>query len=193
MAFFPRTFANEPASFGPLFRLLEDFESHHQGRQSPAQRIISPKFDVKELADKYELHGEFPGLEQSNISLEFTDPQTLTVRARQEHESHSGPEAPAIEDSKSSADSHQPTVEDENAESNSQTHVQKQQPASVQEATQPRAQYHVHERSVGEYYRQFSFPGRIDQDAVSASMKNGILSVIVPKAKKHEARKININ
>ncbi len=49
------------------------------------------------------------------------------------------------------------------------------------------------ERSVGEFSRSFSFPVRVDQDAVKASMKNGILSILVPKAKKHESRKIDIS
>jgi HSP20 family molecular chaperone IbpA len=32
----------------------------------------------------------------------------------------------------------------------------------------------------------------VDQDAVKASMKNGILSIVVPKAQNKGSRKINI-
>ncbi|KAI0012171.1 HSP20-like chaperone [Xylariaceae sp. FL0662B] len=53
--------------------------------------------------------------------------------------------------------------------------------------------YWVSERSVGEFSRTFQFPGRIEPDGVSASLNNGILSVTVPKAKKHESRRIAIN
>nr|AAV33735.1 30 kDa heat shock protein [Trichophyton rubrum] len=48
------------------------------------------------------------------------------------------------------------------------------------------------ERSVGEFNRVFKFPSRVDQDAVSASLKDGILSVNVPKAAPPTVKKINI-
>jgi HSP20 family protein len=35
----------------------------------------------------------------------------------------------------------------------------------------------------------FSFPQPVDQEHVKASMKNGILSLSVPKAKKEQAQK----
>ena len=57
---------------------------------------------------------------------------------------------------------------------------------------QPSFKYWISERSVGEFERRFSFPGRVDQDAVKASLKNGILSVVVPKIVAREARRIQI-
>ena len=57
---------------------------------------------------------------------------------------------------------------------------------------QPNFKYWISERSVGEFERRFSFPGRVDQDAVKASLKNGILSVVVPKIVRGEARRIVI-
>ena len=50
--------------------------------------------------------------------------------------------------------------------------------------------YWVSERSVGEFHRSFNFPGLIDQDGVTASLKNGVLNVVVPKAAKKEPRRI---
>jgi len=53
--------------------------------------------------------------------------------------------------------------------------------------------YWVQERMVGEFQRSFSFPHNIDQEAVKASLKNGILSVVVPKRNISDAkRKIQI-
>jgi HSP20 family molecular chaperone IbpA len=40
--------------------------------------------------------------------------------------------------------------------------------------------------------RTFKFPGRVNQDAVKASLKNGVLSVTVPKAPAVVAKKIAI-
>jgi len=52
--------------------------------------------------------------------------------------------------------------------------------------------YWVTERSIGEFTRMFSFPDRVDQDGVSANLKDGILTVVIPKSKKHETRRIAV-
>ena len=100
MSLFPRSFisAEPSSSFHPLFRLLDDFDqysnrdssdgSHHHGRRS--LKTFAPKFDVKELSDSYELHGELPGIEQKDVDIEFTDAQTLTVRGHTERSYSSG-------------------------------------------------------------------------------------------------------
>ena len=67
-----------------------------------------------------------------------------------------------------------------------------QQVESQKATAEPSFKYWVSERSVGEFERRFSFPGRVDQEAVKASLRNGILSVVVPKVVAKEARRINI-
>ena len=163
-------------------------------------KTFSPKFDVKELPDAYELHGELPGIEQKDVEIEFTDSQTLTIRGRVERSYTSGtPPSNLVEGIKSSGSiteggeqttSHKATVEDENEANKTSTSVATQEQKPEQ---QEQAKFWVSERSVGEFARSFSFPTRVDQDAVKASMKNGILSILVPKAKKHESRKIQIS
>jgi HSP20 family protein len=59
-----------------------------------------------------------------------------------------------------------------------------------QQADKPN--YWVSERSVGSFARSFSFPQRVDQEAVRASLKDGILSIVVPKAQAPANRRINI-
>jgi len=202
MSFFPRAFVGSDPSFTPLFRLLDDFDSYSRsstGNGHHHRKTFQPRFDVRELPDAYELHGELPGIEQKDIEIEFTDAQTLTIRGRTERSYTSGtPPSNLVEDTKSSGaiteggeqQSHKATVEDENEANKTSTSVatQEQKPQQQQE----QAKYWVSERSVGEFARSFSFPARVDQDAVKASMKNGILSILVPKAKKHESRKIQI-
>ena len=65
---------------------------------------------------------------------------------------------------------------------------------SVPEAktSEPQFKYWVSERSVGEFERRFAFPGKVDQEAVKASLRNGILSVVVPKIVEQSARRIEI-
>ncbi|KAF2645651.1 HSP20-like chaperone [Massarina eburnea CBS 473.64] len=191
MSLFPR-FTQE---FAPLFRLMDDYD-RKVFRDLPNSQSLrniqsfTPKFDVKEAGDAYELHGEFPGVEQKDISIEWTDANTLTVSGRHEHVREEGqrPSA-AIEDA--SQHYEKPTAEDE-ASANKE--VTKQPDTSQQEVTKNEdgPKYWVSERSVGEFHRSFSFPTRVDQDAVKASLKNGILSVIVPKAKAQQPRKVTI-
>lgn len=205
----------DSSSFHPLFRFLNDFDqynqasstndpSHHRNHIIPTFR---PKFDVKESANEYELHGELPGIEQKDVDIEFTDGQTLVIRGRTEQRYTKRSPSQDNKSIKSSADqgkldngSHQPTVEDENDEGagadnpNKNTGVAKQSKEdSLQHQQQPQARYLVSERTIGEFSRTFSFPTNVDSDAVTASMKNGILSVVVPKVKRSAGRKIQIS
>lgn len=215
MSLFPRSYLSPETSFTPLFRLLDDFDSYsrevaptRQGnnarRQSPT---FSPRFDVKETEAGYELHGEIPGAEKENISIEFTEPQTIVISGRTERSYTSGtPPAGLVENGGSSTTmsgaitdgsnnhSHKATVEDEAAEKAKEqgTEIVKSD-QQQQQQQRPKERFWVSERSVGEFSRTFSFPTPVDQEAVSANLKDGILSVLVPKAKKQEGRRIAVN
>jgi len=143
----------------------------------------------------------FLALNKKDIEIEFTDLQTITVKGRTERSYTSGtPPAGLVESPKASGaitegsetNNHKATVEDENAEGAEKSGAQASAVTKA-DAKEPEAKYWVSERSVGEFSRSFSFPVRVDQDAVHASMKNGILSIVVPKSKKNETRKIAIN
>lgn len=219
MAFFPRNFyQGETSSFTPLFRLLDDFDSYSRqsgstshGRRSAAPHW-QPKFDVRETGEAYELHGELPGVSKDNVHLEFTEPQTMVVRGKVER-SYSGgtPPSGAIEGSQNttsgvtegresspqpSVNSHKATVEDED-EADARSHESGFEEVVAKKPEQPKkpadqAKYWLTERSIGEFSRSFNFPTRVDQDTVTASFKDGILTVVVPKARKHESRRITV-
>lgn len=208
MAFFPRHTPAFGADFAPLFRLLDeglDLSRNTAGGRHSSVRAWSPRFDVKEHKDNYLLEGELPGIEQKNVEIEFTDPHTLVIKGRTEHEYTSTTPA-AVEDTQvsgaieegastpKSTESHHATVEDEDEPSTSTevTAPKKQQQQEVTKPAQPQFKSWISERSVGEFHRSFSFPTRVDQDAVKASLKNGILSIVVPKASAEKMRKISI-
>lgn len=216
-------YSPEPnTSFTPLFRLLDDFDNYRSEVQGPAQngkkgsrtlsaRTFNPKFDVRETENTYELHGELPGIDRENINIEFTDPQTIVIHGHVERTYQSGtPPSGLLEGEakmrgaiteggeKSQSKAHKVTVEDEANEQQGtvarQTEQQKEHSEQQKEQNQqPKEKYWVSERSIGEFSRTFSFPSRVDQDGVSASLNNGVLSVSVPKAKKHEGRRIAVN
>jgi HSP20 family protein len=206
MSFFPSGFIT-PAdtSFHPLFRLLDDFDQYSRGsdRATRSQlKSFTPKFDVKEHKGGYELHGELPGIEQKDVEIEFADSHTLTIKGRSERSYTSGTppagfvEGPAAtgaitEAGENGHKAHKATVEDDGAAAKEESAVEVKKPEDAE--PEPESKFWVSERSVGEFSRSFSFPSRVDQDHVKASMKNGILSIYVPKAKKHESRKITIS
>lgn len=209
MAFFSRS-----SDFSPLFRLLDDSETHRSrptpSTSTPASRstsddlasrrtrVFSPAFDVRELTDAYCLDGEIPGVDHDNIDIEFSDPHTLIIKGHTERNYQTKPRQTQSGSDSGSPRWRQPTVEDEEeANSNSTdtatvdlTAVSEKLPA---ENTQSSSfHYWASERSIGDFQRTFTFPTRVNQDAVRASLRNGILSVVVPKEAAPKLKKIRV-
>jgi len=183
-----------------------------------AKRPFQPRFDIKESKDSYELHGELPGINQKDINIEFIDPQTLSIKGRTEnHLQRGSPPSKAVEPtvekeqpeatingSFSAAHYRKPSVEEEGATPGDFVNIESpataqadetavaeaQQVAPAQQEHHPR--YWLSERSIGEFSRTFAFPARVDQEQVRASLKDGILSIVVPKAAAPALRRISI-
>ncbi|OAP62437.1 hypothetical protein AYL99_04640 [Fonsecaea erecta] len=216
IAFAPAHCGPTRRDFAPLLSLFDDSFNEVQKANRSARKQFNPRFDVKESNEAYTLEGELPGVEQKDLSIEFVDEHTLTIKGRTERTTESGTRPQAVEAEKkaaieeapmsetSSVKSHQPTVEDEEpanssaaaAEDSSKTEVAapaERQPTKAEEQQQsaPQQQYWITERSVGEFSRSFWFPHRVNQEAVKASLKNGLLSIVVPKAAP-ESRRITV-
>ncbi|CAP92654.1 heat shock protein [Penicillium rubens] len=86
--------------FAPLFRLLDDYDDHRSGRNQATVRSFSPRFDIRESEEAYHFDGELPGIDQKDVDIEFSDPQTLVVKGRSEREYHTEPPAEAKEGTK---------------------------------------------------------------------------------------------
>ncbi|KFY59104.1 hypothetical protein V496_05835 [Pseudogymnoascus sp. VKM F-4515 (FW-2607)] len=193
MSLWPRSFiSDDPTSpLSPLIRFLDDYGDYRsnvgpQNRTLGGTRTFAPKFNVRELPDSYQLEGELPGIEQKDIEIEFSDKSTLTVRGKTERSYTSGtPPTGFIEEApaQGAIESGQTT-----APKPSEKQVSKEQ-----EKRRDEGKYWVSERSLGEFSRSFSFPHGVDQDQVQTSLKNGILNIVVPKAKKQERRKVTIS
>jgi len=237
MSFFPTSFsAPAPAaevSYAPLFPLLENYDNYsretkaapsapcapatrrqrtRQARPQPA--TFQPAFDVRETENTYELYGELPGLERQNVSIEFTDAQSMVISGRvgRNYDSHANNDTneSAISDEASSTEefteiekprrnSYKVTVEDDPEDEHNTPATtpatspkmeaakpQTQEVAKAEQKTQPahnEPRYHLLERSIGEFSRVFTFPARVDYDGVTASLNNGVLAVVVPKAR----------
>lgn len=53
--------------------------------------------------------------------------------------------------------------------------------------------WHVVERSHGTFARSLRFPAGVDAGSVSADMKDGVLTIAIPKAAASKARKISVS
>ena len=201
MPFFRPQYLSPEASF---FQLLSELDQPQKcaPRQHRPQ-TFTPRFDVAEVEGAYELYGELPGIEQNDITIEFSDAQTLVIKGKTERAASTpaAAQSEATNDSETSSEkAHNPTVEDEYDEADTPlatpattatvTDEKQEQPAA--EAQAPKPKYWVAERRVGTFARSFSFSQRIDQDAVQASLKAGILRVVVPKAQKPSKVVVNV-
>ena len=182
--------------------------THHKGHSH--FRAFTPSFDIIETKDTYILEGELPGLSDKRaVDIEFTDYQTLLVKGkieksasvaqseakqitseeehREEKERPKTPPKPTVEDD---------IDEDDDGKSNiltpASTIVSHQEKKPEQQQKKEQIRYWVSERTIGSFQRTFSFPGLIDQDKVTASLANGILTIVVPKRQKLPSRKIEI-
>lgn len=155
MALFRSGYSNTN-DFSPLFRLLDDYDAHRVANQEGRLTSWAPKFDVRENDNNYILDGELPGIDQKDINIEFTDPQTLLVKGHTEREY----ETPREREKHGRRADHR---------------------------------FWASERTVGDFQRVFSFPTRVDQDSVRASLKQGILNVTIPKAQTPSTKRIAIS
>ncbi|MBI5055609.1 MAG: Hsp20/alpha crystallin family protein [Nitrospirae bacterium] len=50
----------------------------------------------------------------------------------------------------------------------------------------------VNEYGVGDYQRVFTFNDEVDRDNIKATLKNGVLKLVLPKSERAKARKIEV-
>jgi len=209
MPFFPQAYLSpEPTLFQILSALDQPQGKSCVRRHTP--QTFTPRFDITEVAEAYELYGEVPGLEQDGLTIEFSDAQTLVIKGKTQRGTHTPTSTPAAETSQpessetASEKSHTATVEDEYDEADtplatpattSTATAANDAPAETTEAptATPKPKYWVAERRVGEFARSFTFEQRIEQDFVHASLKNGILHVVVPKSQKSKKVVVSVN
>ena len=195
MPFFPHF----GAELRPLFRLVEDYDKFARELTKggfPDVASFTPKCDVQESSEAYSILAEVPGIPQENISIEWTDLNTLAISGSSKPKESSeapttaapAPEAPAVE-----SPTHQATVEDdaddfEKVESSSvaadDEKVTKSEPEPQPKKTVQESKTLHSERPHGSFRRTFTFPARIEHDEVKAKLNNGILEVTVPKLRR---------
>jgi len=167
-------------------------------RQREDLPVLRQRFSEHETDTAFEIRGELPGFGKKDVSIEFTDGRTIVVRGRVEQTSTSGkPPASALEGTETPATSedeatvdreHQVTVQDEH-----EAEKAEREGTEVPEAKPADNESYSVKRSVREFSRTFTFSTDVNQEAVKANLKNGILTVEVPKVKKQENHRVNFD
>ncbi|SCO88844.1 related to heat shock protein 30 [Fusarium oxysporum] len=174
-------------------------------------RPWEPRFEAHETEDSFVLYGELPGMNKEHVTVEFPEPRKLVVSGKVERFTESPKAAettteqtapspviePDNEDTRSRS-SYQATVEDdvdddefevlshtsEKSKTMSQPEpetlnekAQEKQPEQPEQPEEPRRSGYSKEFS-----RYFTFPTYINHDAVTADLKDGLLTIVVPKA-----------
>lgn len=147
-----------------------------------------PAADLVETPKGYELHADLPGFDKNNIKIELPDDRTLILSGSmdEQHESCSD------DNLKKETTDRSKTVADDTKEYGSE----KNQVATKSQNTQVgqyKPHYWVNERVSGAFSRSFRYPSPVNTQDITASFKDGILKVVLPKSAEDQSKKINID
>lgn len=177
-----------------ILQLFNDFDRPTSRRAA----AFSPNFDVHETKDSYVLEGEVPGVsDKKNISIEFTDDNTLVVQGRVEKSLEGWrDEKGDVKALKGKQKEIEPASEEQKKIDGAADQVAKEKVEGKKETEKKEKgstpKVWISERSTGEFSRSFRFPADVDVEGVKASLEHGILKVVVPKMEKRGVRKIEI-
>ncbi|KAF4947610.1 hypothetical protein FGADI_10291 [Fusarium gaditjirri] len=178
----------------------------------PAYRVNSrpwePRFEAHETEESFVLYGELPGMNKEHVTVEFPEPRKLVVSGKVERfteapkaaettteQTTPAPGTESDNEDTRSRSSYQATVEDDvdddefevlsHTSEKSKT-VTQPEPETLSEKVQEEQPEQPEEpRRSGyskEFSRYFTFPTYINHDAVTADLKDGLLTIVVPKA-----------
>lgn len=160
---------NELSIFDSLFNDCMENAFGFSGK-----RVFAPKVDVTESEKSYTIEMELPGRDEKSVDIQI-EKGVLTISSKSEENSGSGVPDGKAENVK---------AEDGKAE--------KPEKSSEDENRKEDRKYLVRERKVFEFSRSFSLPEDVDEENASASFRNGILSVILPRKEKPLPKKISV-
>lgn len=178
-----------------LTHLLHTFNTHFED-QVTHNEVVHPRFDLTENKTVYAIYGELAGLSREDVSVQVNDHLfTITILGRLQRLTPPG----TVNTEGTAADNvgvvHRDSAE-QSGEGSKTEEVGK--PTEEIEKEDPDLHWHVTERRVGQFRRAFQFPiEAVNMGAVTASMRNGLLCVLVPKRtgerKVEEGRKVEIS
>jgi HSP20 family protein len=151
--------------------------------------------NVSETESEYKIEVEVPGYQKPEINIEFgADGKSLVISGKTEksYEEHpngeSGKAGKGVTVEEVPEDGDKSTPKGSTGSSTAVTETNQER--SVGTTASPK--YWISERSVGSFSRTFNFGAPLDHEKANASLENGVLTVVVPKATKATVKKISI-
>jgi len=182
-------------NFTTLFRLLDDFNSYSREVQGDEKeqagrghgrhrRGPRPRFDIRETKEAYELYGEIPGAERKDVHIELTGQNMLAIRGHIDR----GYDAPIP----GKKPPHKEKEKDKGKEGEGAEKSTSGEGEKGKENESDAVRFLQRERFVGDFEREFAFPGPLMEFEISATLENGILKVVAPKHEVNKTRRIEI-
>jgi len=177
-------------TFSQLDRLTNDMNTHFTETLGPDwQKSLTraPKVDIKETDKAYIIEGELPGVERKDIKLDWVDDNTLVLKSESRAEKVSQPQLEGsqaqgrIEGGGAKTNDVQMSGANKDAAGGENSVTTTNASQDVAKPTEQKPIHHLTERSFSSYQRVFHFPGEVKHDDVKASLKNGVLTVTIPK------------
>ena len=183
----------------PVWRLLDELDRQISHRRHFIH-TYSPRFDLEEIEDSYVLYGELPGVSQNNLHIIATDNHTLEISGKVERfpgedlglntEDHPKKSKVSLKQDTAAQPMEVAHGKSENVVSKETDGRDGNAEKADKLALAPKRL--LSERLLGEFHRSFSFPKPIESAGVAATMKNGILKVVVPKGPAPNERKVPV-
>lgn len=122
-----------------------------------------PKVDVIEKSNAYILDMELPGFSEENVTIDLKD-RVLSINSKFEK---------ALE---------------KKSDKDTEASEEKKPDCKNKDCT-----FLIRERCTRQFSRQFTLPEDIDNENVTATFKNGLLTITIPKRASSESRRIAIS
>lgn len=163
--------------------------------------------DLKESKSQYELVAELPGVNKEDVNIEVKDDRTLIITGKMGHEDASegdanmssfGDQAQAKDQGDEAATAPQIDESDgvvpSGAERMQRDKASQQMKLSVSKAEAGDLErYWNSERILASFQRSITFPSPFQTDKIQARLKNGLLSVTLPKVPERKGIQINVD
>ncbi|KAK1760201.1 HSP20-like chaperone [Echria macrotheca] len=199
----PENLYTTDPNFTTLFRLLDDFNSYSREVQTEQDASSSargrhhhrrgprPRFDIRETKDAYELYGEMPGVDRKDIHIELTGENVLSVRGSVERPYEIPLPATKKKGGEEEKEGGKGKEGDEGKGKEGGGGGDKEKEKEKSGGGEG-VRFLQRERFVGDFERDFAFPGPLSELDIEASLENGILKVVAPKQQVTRSRKIEV-
>jgi HSP20 family molecular chaperone IbpA len=183
-----------------------EFDSHFQHHHHRFQGDFIPRFSLEEDANAYFLIGELPGATKDDISIEMGhDRLSLTIKGCigkpnpidiQQRENGNGLKKNAngsqVEIMAGGKGYIDEDLHNGSREAVNEEKIQNGGKLGNWERTRNQRTVLLNERLTGEFHRKFNFSWFVVEDAIQASVENGLLYVVVPKKEILEGKRIPV-